>query len=97
MAKISYFRTLIYKTFMPKSNTTLSIDIHGLYVDDALQNLRELVSKAPNTIEKIIVIHGYNNGTALQEAVRRRMHSPRIQEIAPRFGNEGETVIWLKK
>lgn len=82
---------------MPKPNTSFSIDIHGLYVDDALQKVREFIAKAPNTIEKIIVVHGYNNGTALQEAVRHRLHSPKIQEIAPRFGNDGETVIWLKR
>lgn len=82
---------------MPKPNTSLSIDIHGLYVDDALQKVREFIAKAPNTIEKIVVVHGYNNGIALQEAVRHRLHSPRIQEIAPRFGNDGETVIWLKR
>ncbi|MCQ2283883.1 MAG: Smr/MutS family protein [Bacteroidales bacterium] len=82
---------------MPKPNTTLSIDIHGLYVEDALQRVRDFVAKAPNTIEKIIVIHGYNNGTALKEAVRHRLHSPRIQEVSARFGNEGETIIWLKR
>ncbi len=81
---------------MPKSNTTLSIDIHGLYADDALQRLRDFVAKAPNTIEKIIVIHGYNNGTALQEALRHRLHAPRIQEVSARFGNEGHLVALEK-
>lgn len=79
------------------TDTTLSINIHGMYVEDALKAVREFVSKAPRTTEKIIVVHGYNNGTALQEAVRHRLHSPHIREIMPSFFNEGETVLWLRK
>ena len=82
---------------MAKQNNTLTIDIHGLYVEEALKELREFINKAPKTTEKIIVIHGHNNGTALQEAVRRRLRSPRIQEISARFGNDGESVVWLRR
>lgn len=79
------------------TNTSLSINIHGMYVEDALKTLREFVAKAPHTVEKIIVVHGYNNGTALQDAVRHRLHCARIQEIVPSFYNEGETILWLRK
>lgn len=79
------------------NNTTLSINIHGMYVEDALKTLREFVAKAPCTTEKIIVVHGYNNGTALRDAVRYRLHASRIQEIAPSFYNDGESILWLRK
>ncbi len=97
MVLFCIFAVLFFEFIMPKPNTTLSIDIHGLYVEDALQRVRDFVAKAPNTIEKIIVIHGYNNGTALQEAVRHRLHAPRIKEVSARFGNDGETILWLKR
>ncbi len=80
-----------------KPSNTLTINLHGLYVEDALEKLQRFVAQAPKTTEKIIVIHGYNNGTALLEAVRHRFHSPRVQEISPRLGNDGESVIWLKR
>lgn len=82
---------------MSKPQNTLRIDIHGYLVEDALKELRQFVANAPKTTEKIIVIHGYNNGTALQDAVRYRLRSPRIQEVAPRFGNDGESIIWMKR
>lgn len=95
MRNRSFFR--IFAPLMAKQNNTLTINLHGLYVEEAMQRLRKFVAEAPKTTEKIIVIHGYNNGTALQEAVRHRLHSPRIQEVSARFGNDGESIIWLRR
>lgn len=80
---------------MSKTNNTLRIDIHGMYVQDALELLHERVARAPRGTEKIVVIHGYNRGAALKEAVRR-FRAPRVVEVSPSFMNEGETVIWLR-
>ncbi|MCR4964881.1 MAG: Smr/MutS family protein [Bacteroidales bacterium] len=80
---------------MAKTNSTIRVDIHGMYVEDAMELLRARIERAPRGTEKIVVVHGYNRGTALKEAVRR-LRSPRIVEIAPSFVNEGETVIWLR-
>lgn len=53
---------------MAKNNTpTPRIDIHSLKVEDSLYDLREFIAKQPQNTEKIVVIHGYNNGTALKE------------------------------
>ena len=81
---------------MAKPNNTLRIDLHGKFVDDAMAELRSSIAKAPRNIEKIIVIHGYNNGTALKEAVRHRLSGPRILEVTGNFGNDGESIVWLK-
>lgn len=82
---------------MPHSPTpTIKIDVHGQYVEDALQTVRHAIAAVPRTTEKVVVIHGYNNGTAIKDALRR-LHSPRILEIAPSLLNPGETVIWLKR
>ncbi len=51
--------------------------------------------ETPRGTKKIVVVHGYNRGTALKEAVRR-FRAPRVVEVAPSFVNEGETVIWLR-
>ena len=80
---------------MSQTNSTLRVDLHGLYVEDAMELLRERVARAPHGTEKIVVIHGYNRGSALKEAVRR-FRAPRVVEVAPSFLNEGETVIWLR-
>ena len=80
---------------MPTPQNTLRIDLHGMYVEDAMELLRERVARAPRGTEKIVVIHGYNRGSALKEAVRR-FRSSRVVEVAPSFLNEGETVIWLR-
>lgn len=83
---------------MAKDNARIPrIDIHGLKVEDALYDLREFIAKQPRNTERIVVVHGYNNGTALKEAVQRQLRSPRIKEIAPGFLNPGETVIYLKR
>lgn len=75
----------------------LKIDIHGLFVEEALLRVREFIARAPRSTEKIIVVHGYNKGTALAEAIRHQLHSPRIQQIDAGFFNAGETIIWLKR
>ena len=80
---------------MSQTNSTLRVDLHGMYAEDAMEVLRERVARAPRGTEKIVVIHGYNRGSALKEAVRR-FRAPRVVEVAPSFLNEGETVIWLR-
>lgn len=82
---------------MPRTtNNTIRIDVHGKYVEDALQAVRNAIATAPRTTEKVVVIHGYNSGTAIKEALRR-LHNPRIIEVSPSLLNPGETVIWLKR
>ena len=81
---------------MAKTDKSIRIDVHGMYVEDALELLQRRVAGAPPGTEKIVVVHGYNRGTALKEAVRR-LRGPRIVKVAPSFTNEGETVIWLRR
>ncbi|MDD4848365.1 MAG: Smr/MutS family protein [Bacteroidales bacterium] len=75
----------------------LKIDIHGLTAQEAKEKVQEMVKKAPRNVQKIVVVHGYHNGTVLSEMVRRQIRSPRIVDIIPAVGNDGETVIWLKE
>ncbi|MBR4198180.1 MAG: Smr/MutS family protein [Bacteroidales bacterium] len=75
----------------------LTIDIHGLFVEDALERVQGFIDRAPLGTEKIVVVHGYNRGTALRDAIRHRLYSPRIRMVEPAFFNDGETYVWLKR
>ncbi|MGN0617635.1 MAG: Smr/MutS family protein [Ruminiclostridium sp.] len=80
---------------MPR-NDMKTIDLHGMFVNDAKALLEREIAKAPENIRRLKVIHGSNNGTALRDMVRKRMRSPRIEAIVPTFSNDGETIIYLK-
>ena len=96
MQKANWTRDELTKNFCWFAKM-LTIDIHGKYVEDALAEVREFVRRSPKEAEKIVVIHGYNRGTALRDALRTRLRSPRIRLIEPSFFNQGETYIWLKR
>lgn len=76
---------------------TKTLDIHGLTGDEAKKKIRSEIEKAAAGTEKIVVIHGCNNGTVLRDVVRKNISSPRILDIIPTFSNDGETTIYLKK
>ncbi|MDR1755072.1 MAG: Smr/MutS family protein [Eubacterium sp.] len=73
------------------------IDVHGMTADESRKRLMKEIEKAPHGMEKIIVIHGCNNGTAIRDTIRNKLKSKRILEITPTFSNDGETTIYLKK
>jgi len=72
-----------------------TIDIHGLNREQARRLLLFEIRRAPQNAEKILVIHGCNNGTVLRDMVRS-LSSPRIREIMPCFANDGESTVYLK-
>jgi len=82
MAKRPYYKT---------------IDLHGFTGEQAKRLLLFEINRAPVNAEKILVIHGCNNGTVLRDMVRNDLSSPRISEIMPCFANDGESTIFLKK
>ena len=54
-------QSFLFATAKPP-DTSLHIDIHGLHVEDVLYFVRALIANAPNPVEKVVVVHGYNNG-----------------------------------
>lgn len=74
----------------------IKLDIHGMTSGEAKKRVLKAIEKAPVGTEKIIVIHGCNNGTVLRDMVRKNVRSPRILDIIPTFSNDGETCIYLK-
>lgn len=75
----------------------ITLDLHGLYRDEARKKLLQSISSASNDVESIYVIHGSNNGTALMNLVRNGIASLRIDYITPSITNPGATTIYLKK
>lgn len=80
-----------------QSPVILKIDIHGFTESEARLKVQDFIKKAPRNTQKIVVVHGYHNGTILSDMVRYKIRSPRIVDIMPAVGNDGETVIWLKE
>jgi len=72
------------------------IDIHEMFVDEALRLLRDIIKNAPVTLEQIHVIHGYRSGQALKQSLTMsNLKSKRIRRIHPAM-NPGVSVIQLK-
>lgn len=77
------------------SGSTLRVDLHGMRVEQARFRLETLIGSCGENVREIVVIHGFNAGTALRDMVRS-IDSPRIKSVVPAY-NEGQTVITLRK
>ena len=72
-----------------------SIDIHGMSVKEAKRSLERTIISLDRNIHDVIIIHGYNNGNALQLMVRNELHCKRIKEkIIPL--NPVRTILKIK-
>ncbi len=79
-----------------RSGDSLTVDIHGMRVENAKFRLESIIQGYGGKIRKIIVIHGCNNGHALMDMVRSDLKSSRIKSIESVFANDGQTVITLQ-
>ena len=77
-------------------NKTLTVDLHGMRANELKPRLETMIeSNRIGDCEKLILIHGFNNGTALRDVIRNDLSSSRIKSIQ-NGSNSGETVILLK-
>ena len=74
---------------------TISIDLHGLLVEDAEFRLRGFVDMAPAGTHTVEVVHGIGTG-ALKNMVHDFYHS-RIEAHAQCIGNPGQTNLYLRQ
>lgn len=77
----------------------IEIDCHGLTVDQAVRKIEVTLHTAPEATYRIRVIHGYNRGTAIKDAVLREFGyglEPRVKRIVP-GDNMGITELILKE
>lgn len=79
-----------------RNGDVVSVDLHGMYVEDARRMLANWLSRAPDDVKELRVIHGYRKGNALLIMVRKRFRHPRVSSVLPAL-NPGETRLILNK
>ena len=75
----------------------LELDIHGMTVRQAKTFLESQLRKAPRSVYRIAVIHGYRGGTELRELVRGPIaHHPKVLRYELGL-NPGVTELVLRE
>lgn len=71
------------------------VDIHMMTTTQAKSHLLQIFNKLEPNINEVIIVHGFNNGTALKEMVLNEFKHPRIKSKYPAL-NSGRTRIFIK-
>ncbi len=71
-----------------------TIDLHGHTVESARRLLTDTLRTLPPDTRELEVIHGYHQGTAIREMIRKFRH-PRIERKILSM-NQGSTIFELK-
>jgi len=79
-----------------RTGTSLTVDIHGMRVEQARFRLESLAASCSGDVTGIVVIHGCNSGDALKNLVRNELSGPRIRCVEP-GANDGQSIIRLSK
>lgn len=77
------------------NNETMIVDLHGLYVEEAKTILNDAINSARKSTKKVVVVHGYQQGTKLKDMVRT-LRNGKISHSFADFYNKGQTIIVLK-
>lgn len=81
--------------FQDLSETDMKViaDVHGMKRVEARRFIRNIIAVVRDAFF-LLVIHGYNRGTALRDMIRGGMlQSPRISEIMEVDRNPGATML----
>ena len=74
----------------------IEIDVHGLTQSEAKNKITQILKTANKNVYMIRIIHGYNNGTALRNTIRKNFRKhPRVERIEIGL-NQGVTELILK-
>ena len=78
-------------------NPIITIDLHGLFRDEAKKVIGKALKTADNSTYQIKLIHGYNRGTSLKDMIidEFRYH-PKVLRIQP-GENLGITILVLRE
>ena len=77
----------------------MEIDVHGCTVDEAVKKIDACIKKATSATYRIRIIHGYNRGTNIQQAIYREFGyglEPKIKRIIG-GNNPGITELILRE
>ena len=75
-------------------NTTIVVDVHGMKCSQA----RRLINNIINTVRcaaRLVIIHGYNHGTAIKEMLTCDFHNSHIEKQFPDACNLGMTHMLI--
>lgn len=77
----------------------VEIDVHGMRVDEAIRCIEDKIQCAGSGTYRIRVIHGYNRGNSIQQAIYREIGYGLNRKVLRITGgsNQGITEIILKE
>lgn len=77
----------------------IEIDCHGLTAEQAVSVVEKKINSAPNGTYRIRVIHGFNGGTRIRDAIRREIGYGLNSKIIriENGSNQGITELVLKE
>lgn len=75
----------------------ITIDLHGMFREDAIKVIGKALKNADDSTYQIRLIHGYNRGTSLKDMItdEYRYH-PKVLRIKP-GDNLGTTILILRE
>lgn len=78
-------------------NPIITVDLHGLYTDEAIKVIDRTLKNADETTYQIKLVHGYNRGTSIKDMItdEYRYHS-KVKRIQP-GDNLGVTILVLRE
>lgn len=80
-------------------NPIIEVDLHNLTVEQAVRKSLEAVDKADGGVYRIRLIHGFNGGTRIKNAVIDEFsygRSSKVKRIEP-GSNQGITELILRE
>ncbi len=82
-----------------KLNSRNEIDVHGLTAQEAVSAVKQAVTGAGSAVYRIKVIHGFNRGTNIKDAIREEFSYGRNSKVKRVVGgdNLGVTELVLRE
>ena len=78
-------------------NPIITVDLHGLFREDAIKVIGKALKTADNSTYQIKLIHGYNRGTSLKDMIIDEFkYHPKVLRIQP-GDNLGTTILVLRE
>ena len=82
-------------SYLLDPSVVVTVDLHTMTVTQAQAHLTARINRLPSKIKEVVVIHGYNGGTALQKMVRKDFKHPKVKRKILSL-NPGITSFLLK-
>ena len=81
-------------TIQSEETIVVTADVHGMKCAEAKRFINNLLNILCEAI-KVVIIHGYNHGTAIKEMLRNNFYNSRIKRMYGIPYNMGVTVMEL--